>query len=208
MQDATSVWAIVPVKPLAAAKSRLSPVLSRPERAALVLAMLRQTLRVLRCVEVLSGILVVSDDVRVRSMAAAVGGVSYLRETGGGGLNTALSQASDRVTTLGATGILVIPGDLPRVSPASVGRMLEEVSPPEVAIAPDRAEEGTNALFVGPPGLIPFAFGEASFQSHTREAHARGLAPRVVRDDRLATDLDRPEDLALAGELLSFTGLR
>ena len=197
-----SLWAVVPVKPLAEAKSRLSPVLSQSERAALVLAMLRRTLRVLVRVDALSGVLVVSDDARVRSTAEAVGGVHYLREAGSGGLNAALSQASYHARALGATGLLVVPGDLPRLSPSSVRLMLDRRAPPKVAIAPDRTGEGTNALLVAPPEWIPFSFGSRSFQAHVAEARSRSLEPRIVKDCRLETDLDHPEDLALAEGLI------
>jgi 2-phospho-L-lactate guanylyltransferase len=197
-----SLWAVVPVKPLTEAKSRLSPVLSQPERAALVLAMLQRTLRVLVRVDALFGVLVVSDDARVRSTAAEVGGVHYLRETGSGGLNAALSQASGHAGALGATGLLVVPGDLPRLCPSSIRSMLDRSAPPEVAIAPDRTGEGTNALLVAPPEWIPFSFGGRSFQAHVAKARARGVEPRIVRDCRLAADLDRPEDLALAEGLI------
>ncbi len=208
VRDNLSLWAIVPVKPLRDAKSRLAPVLPKSERAALVLAMLRHTLRVLTQVKAFAGVLVVSDDARVRLVVRDFEGVHYLRETGTGGLNAALDQASRRVTALGARGLLVIPGDLPRLSPSAVRPMLQTVNPPAVAIAPDRAGVGTNALLVVPPGFIPFAFGTASFQAHIAEAHTRGLEPRVVRDPRLATDLDWPDDLALAEGLVPFVGSR
>ena len=208
MHGGLSLWAIVPVKPLVAAKSRLSPALSQSERAALVLAMLRRTLRVLKRVDALSGILVVSDDARVRSVVEAIGRVCYLRERGTGGLNAALSQSSRRVAALGAHGLLVIPGDLPLLSPGSVRLMLGDVTLPTVVIAPDRAERGTNALFVAPLGLIPFAFGEGSFQAHTTAVRAQGIEPRIVRDSRLAIDLDRPDDLRSIQGLVASIGIR
>lgn len=203
MRESVSVWAIVPVKPLCGAKSRLAPVLSQLERTTLVLTMLRHTLQILTRVDELSGVLVVSDDARVRSVVREFEKVRYLREKGSGGLNPALAQASRQVAAWGADGLLVIPGDLPLMRSRSVRLMLAALKPPAVVIAPDRAEQGTNALLVAPPGLIPFAFGAASFQTHIAEARARGLEPRVVRDPRLATDLDLPEDLTFADGLIS-----
>jgi 2-phospho-L-lactate guanylyltransferase len=202
-----SLWALVPVKPLTRAKSRLAPVLSQPERATLVLAMLERTLEVLACIDVLSGIIVVSDDARVRLAVEEIDAVRYLRERGTGGLNPALAQASCFASTLGAGGILIVPGDLPRLSPGALRLLLEDVSTPVVVIAPDRTELGTNALLVAPTGLIPPAFGPGSFHAHVAEARRRGLEPRIIRDQRLAIDLDRPEDLSLAEGLASFQGV-
>ena len=64
-----------------------------------------------------------------------------------------------------------------------------------VRIAPDEAETGTNALFVRPPGLLAFEYGETSCRRHLEQARARGA--RVERVDRpgLRFDLDTPDDL-------------
>ena len=203
VQEEGPLWAIVPVKGLSSAKSRLSPVLSPSQRAMLVVAMLWRTLQVLARVDVLSRILVVSDDPRIQAIVADIEGVHYLRETGTGGLNAALSQAARYAGAAGARALLVIPGDLPRLTPSAVRLMLQQVTPPVVAIAPDRREQGTNALLVAPPDVIPFAFGRHSFRKHCEEAHIRGVEPRIIRDERLATDLDLPEDLTFADGLIS-----
>lgn len=64
-----------------------------------------------------------------------------------------------------------------------------------VRIAPDEAGVGTNALYVRPPDLISFEYGEASCPRHLAQARARGA--RVDRVDRpgLRFDLDTPDDL-------------
>ena len=64
-----------------------------------------------------------------------------------------------------------------------------------VRIAPDEAGVGTNALYVRPPDLISFEYGEASGPRHLAQARARGA--RVDRVDRpgLRFDLDTPDDL-------------
>jgi hypothetical protein len=41
-----------------------------------------------------------------------------------------------------------------------------------------------------------FAYGPGSFARHRGEARACGLPARIVRDDRLAWDVDLPADLA------------
>ena len=64
-----------------------------------------------------------------------------------------------------------------------------------VRIAPDEAGVGTNALYVRPPALLSFEYGETSCPRHLEQARARGA--RIDRVDRpgLRFDLDTPDDL-------------
>ena len=64
-----------------------------------------------------------------------------------------------------------------------------------VRIAPDEAGAGTNALYVRPPGLLAFAYGDASCARHVEQA--RNLGARIERVERpgLRFDLDTPNDL-------------
>ncbi len=64
-----TVWAIVPVKPLQRAKSRLSKVLSRSERATLGRKLLKHTLEVLAQVPAVERTMVVSRDSEALALA-------------------------------------------------------------------------------------------------------------------------------------------
>jgi len=65
-----------------------------------------------------------------------------------------------------------------------------------VAIGPDRAGTGTNALALRPPGVINFRFGTGSFAAHAAEVERAGVPCVAVNRAGLAFDLDTPEDLA------------
>ena len=100
--------------------------------------------------------------------------------------------------------MLILPTDLPFLAPDDVRALIEMDGPgPMVSIAPDRRELGTNALFVSPPGLLPYAFGEHSFAQHMALAQAAGARLRVCRLPGAALDIDGPDDLELyqAGRL-------
>lgn len=143
--------------------------------------------------------MVVSPDPEVGEVALAQG-VEFLPESGAGGLNGALAQASASLLTRQGQGILVIPGDPPHLRLSSIRELVGLAEPRGVVIAPDRRELGTNALLVTPPDLIPFCFGPDSFRQHLAAAEAAGATPIVVRSPDLAMDVDLPDDVGLIPE--------
>lgn len=195
-EGAAGIWAIVPVKPLAQAKTRLAQVLAPVAREALVLRLLEHTLQVLAQVEALAGVLVVSADARVGSMAQALGAL-WLHEPDAPGLNRSLARAVEALQPYRASGALVIPADLPHLNAPSVLAVLAAGgNPPAAVLVADRHYVGTNALLLLPPTAIPFAFGVNSLHEHQRLAQAAGVRVVCVDDPDLATDVDLPEDLA------------
>ncbi len=187
-------WAIVPVKHLRQAKSRLAQVLTPNQRATLGRALLARTLDVLTVQPDLAGVLVVSADPTALALAKARGAVALMEIEVS--LNAALAQATAWLAERGAEATLVIPADLPFLSGEDVAGLLALAGPPPaVVLAPDRREQGTNALLSAPPGLIPYAFGMGSFARHQALCRARGVPCRLYRSPGLAFDLDLPEDL-------------
>src|SRR5689334_15348347 len=161
-----NIWAIIPVKPFNRAKSRLASVLSPEQRAALAEHMFRHGLETLTSVKQISGVLVVSRDTKALGIAHDYH-VQTVQESGTPELNTALRRASQVVGMHRADGVLVLPADVPFVNAEDIEQMLHLGRyNATVVLAPDRNEDGTNALLVNPPGFIPFAFGPGSFRRH------------------------------------------
>ncbi len=198
------MWAIVPVKPLSLAKSRLAHVLSDAAREHLVQRMFEHTLQVLRaCRPMIDGTLVVSSDPRVLSLALQHA-VVPLAESGRDGLNSALVQAIHEAGRLGAQGVLIVPVDLPWLSADALREVLDRLPPAVgVVIAPDQRDEGTNTLALQPCGVLEPAFGPGSFRRHCAAARKRNAHIVVVRNAALALDVDTPEDLEQARDILS-----
>ena len=189
-------WVIVPVKRLTAAKSRLSPVFPARQRRLVARSLLIHTLKTLRGLKRIEGILVVSKDPTVRSIAGKYGAV-FVREGDCDGLNRALTRAADEAVRLGAEAVMVLPADLPRLRTRDLEQAMQLANlAPFAVIAPDRPERGTNFLFVSPPGILKFSFGERSFQKHVRAARRSGVEAAICRRPDLAHDVDRPEDLS------------
>lgn len=187
-------FVIVPVKPLAEGKSRLDGACSQVEREALNHAFLQHTLAVTGETPGAAQTIVVSRDGEVLACAAAQG-AHAVAEPGRAGLNAALAVARAEAVMLGATAILVLPIDLPLLSPADIGDLTADPGDrPCVRIAPDEAGAGTNALYVAPPGAIGFHFGRDSLAAHVAAARGAGLAPDIVHMANIAFDVDTPDD--------------
>src|SRR5436305_13368386 len=108
-----ALMAIVPVKPLAEAKTRLAGVLNRAERAALARHLLERTLLKLARARGIARVTVISRDEQVSKIARTYGAFSILETNAN--LNDALAQARRVCVANGARAILILPADLPRL---------------------------------------------------------------------------------------------
>jgi len=204
--DLARLVAIVPLRSLEGAKSRLGGPLDAEERQALVADLLDRTVRAASAAEAVEAVVVVSPDPTVLRAASAAG-ATPVRQIGDG-LNEGLLAAARWAAADGATALLVLPGDLPAISSASIAAMVDaaraaaaaEPGRPLVAIVADRHGRGTNALLLSPPDAIPFAFGPGSRGAHLAAAGEAG-AVIVEVESPLALDLDLPDDLVLAERL-------
>ena len=202
--DLSRLVAIIPVRALEGAKSRLGGTLDAEERQALVLGLLDRTVRAADAAGPIATVVVVSRD-PVVLRAASAAGATPIRQVDDG-LNEGLRAATRWAIADGATAVLVLAGDLPGISVAAIEDLVAEAAErlepgrPLVAIVPDRHGRGTNALLVAPPDAISFAFGAASRTAHLAAASAT-RATTVELAGPLALDLDLPEDLIRAEEL-------
>ncbi len=201
------VWAIMPVKPLVRAKSRLASILTPEQRRKLSLGMMCHNLSVLNDVPSIAGILVISRDGKVLSIARE-NGAKTVQESGNPELNSALLRATELLKVWGADAILILPSDLPLLSVEDVEQIVHLGRfPASIVIASDKHQEGTNALLIHPPGLITYSYGEGSFSRHVANAQLEGAEVHVYESDRLALDLDTPEDIEEYIEMATHLGL-
>jgi 2-phospho-L-lactate/phosphoenolpyruvate guanylyltransferase len=191
------VVAIVPIGSIEGAKSRLGAVLDAEERRDLALRLADTTIRAAVETPGIDETLVVTPDDEVRELALRAG-ARPLRQRSGG-LNDGLRQARDEAVAGGATAVLVLPIDIPQVSPELLTPIVDlaQGSGPLVAVVPDRHARGTNALLLSPPDVIEFCFGGDSKEAHIGAARAAGARVEVL-DGPLALDIDTPEDLLIA----------
>ncbi len=197
----THTWAIIPAKPFALGKSRLACVLDASTRATLNRALFEHVFEVATAELGPGRVAVVTADADLLARVQAQG-AHAVREQTADDLNVALAQATRYVASRGAPAVLVLPSDLPYLSGGDIAVLRAAAGPaPCAAIAPDAADEGTNALLLAPPDPDFFRFGAASFAAHVEAGRTRGLATRIVRRPGLARDLDTPEDYRMFTEL-------
>ncbi len=188
-------WAIVPIKPLRYGKSRMSAVLSDEEREKLNLCMLRNTLNVLVSEKEIEEIFVVSRDSAALAIARDLN-CKTVQEDGNPGLNLALKRATMIVKAYSKKGVVILPADLPLLTQADIDKFISLAGePPSIVIAPDRRNEGTNAMLIQPTGLINYEFGPGSYQKHMEAAEKANAHIEICHLENLALDLDLPEDL-------------
>lgn len=197
-----STFAVLPVKRFGLAKQRLSAELEPTLRRQLAEAMVGDVLAALAACEAITQTLVVTNEPRVRELAAEHGArsASDPEERGQSpateiGIGLALDEHFQRV--------LLVPGDCPALDPAELADLLARASPPpSVVIVPDRHGTGTNALLLNPPDAIAPTFGSGSFRRHRDRAFAAGAEAQVRKLPSLVLDVDTPRDLQALREAL------
>jgi 2-phospho-L-lactate guanylyltransferase len=200
-------WAVVPLRGLEAAKSRLGGQLDAEERLDLVTGLLERTLAAAAATPGIDHVLLVSPDPAALELGRDLGAETL--SDAGRGLNDALETARAHALDAGAGTLLVIPADLPRVSPETIADVLAAARAGAdrsaaavdrraiVGLVSDRHRSGTNVLILTPPGVIPFSFGRGSRARHLAAAAAAGATP-VEIEGPLMLDVDTPDDLLLA----------
>ncbi len=194
MRDRHALWLLLPVKSLACGKSRLALALGKVQRRALNEFFLDHTLAVAAQFPGLHRTAVVSSDPDALTEAARYGARTIVCCQSG--LNRALTLGCQEVLRGGGGEILILPIDLPLVEPND---LLEVVSfgAHSVVICPDKAGIGTNAMFLPRRSAIEFKFGEDSYRRHQEETTRCGLVPKLHFNERIASDVDVPGDLAI-----------
>jgi 2-phospho-L-lactate guanylyltransferase len=189
---------LVPVKNLADAKQRLSPVLSPQERLALAQAMCEDVLQALARWQSRPAVMVVTSDSFTRDLAARFN-FEVVPDNNSGETN-AIEMATAVCRERGADSTLVVPADIPLIDGSELQKIVDSAPAGGAVLVPDAAGRGTNAAWRSPGDLFPLRFGNDSFLPHLAAAKATGLPCVVLELPGIARDVDRPEDLReLAG---------
>jgi len=189
-------WAaVVPVKRLPLAKSRLD--LAPDLRSQLALAMAADTVTACRTATRIAEVVVVTDDelaaVTMRQLGATV-----VADEPDAGLNPALRHGADVAAGQTELGVVALSSDLPALTAAALDDVLSAAGSAPMAVVADVAGTGTTLVVASSAATFAPSFGAGSWQRH-RDAGAVDLTDRA--DARLRRDVDTLADLAEAAAL-------
>ena len=191
------IWAIVPVKEIEGAKTRLSEFLSPDQRRILAATMLRDVLRALVQVKELAGIAVVTLDPHATELAKKLG-ARVITEGARDGHTGAVTAGGRTLLREGRAGMLTVPGDIPGIQADEVRAVLAAHRPGVAfTITPAHDEKGSNAVLLTPPDSVKLRFGDDSYFPHLAAARQAGIEPTIVPQSGIGMDIDHPFDLAM-----------
>ena len=184
------VVAVVPLKNLKLAKSRLSNILAEGERQELVLAMFDDVLVSLKESHFIEKIFLVAD-----KYFNPVADVQMITEIKNRGYDEAIIEALKDSRVNQAQAMLILPADLPLVSRDELNTLIRDQEDRSIRIAGARDQDGTNALVMKPPSLLATSFGVGSFERHKRLAKALSVKIEEINLPGLSFDVDTEKDL-------------
>ncbi|MFE7749264.1 2-phospho-L-lactate guanylyltransferase [Streptomyces sp. NPDC057428] len=194
--DLTGPWSlVVPLKPLARAKSRLESAVGGDLRPRLALAFAQDTVAAALACPAVRDVVVVTDD-PVAGAALAALGARTVADTPAAGLNAALEHGarSVRGRRRGAS-VAALNADLPALRPHELARVLDFAAAFPRAFVPDAQGIGSTFLSAVPGVELHPAFGGPS-----RERHLASGAVEITLSglDSVRRDVDTGGDLRAA----------
>jgi 2-phospho-L-lactate guanylyltransferase len=188
-----TAWALVPLKPLADAKTRLAPALSRAECAEVSLHMAEDVVAALTGAGLFAGVSLLTADPIFSALGRRFG-CRILEETPGRDWCQSLALAAADLAATGVGTLLVVPGDLPQLTAPVVSALMSRAGA-GVTLCPAERDGGTNAIVLRPPDAIPLLFGHDSARRHLEAAERLGIHASRVVVDAIGRDIDTPADL-------------
>ncbi|MEV5976879.1 2-phospho-L-lactate guanylyltransferase [Streptomyces sp. NPDC052114] len=186
---------VIPLKPLALAKSRLGATAGDGLRPGLALAFAQDTVAAALACPAVRDVAVVTDDALAGRELAALG-ARVVPDLPGEGLNAALRHGTAVVRAERAEiSVAALNADLPALRPPELARALDGAALFPRAFVPDAAGIGTTLLAAAAGTELRPAFGPSSRARHT----ASGAVELALDDvDSVRQDVDTGEDLMAA----------
>jgi 2-phospho-L-lactate guanylyltransferase len=191
--------ALVPLKDLVEAKSRLSGLLRPSERRALAQAMAEDVLAVLRDHAQVGRITLLSDDPGAGMLAQKYGAKWWPeRRLGCRGLNPLIERATGQLLAARDEPLLVLHADLPMLGERDLDAALAALREGGgLVIGCDRQSRGTNLLAFDAQSVPGFSFGIDSCARHLDSARRSGIPAQVLHSPGIALDVDEASDLRI-----------
>jgi 2-phospho-L-lactate guanylyltransferase len=193
---ATRPFLVIPVKPPAGSKQRLSVRLADEERELVSRSLAIRAVGAAVAAWPQGRLLVVTADPILLEFCQRFG-VATISDPGVG-QSAAVRAGALWCLERGANVLATVAADLPSVTApdlALVLRLSKAMPMGAMVLFPDLGGTGTNGLVVRPATLQLHSFGPDSRRRHQALAKSLGIQSRLVDVPGLAWDVDRPEDL-------------
>ncbi|MBI2165564.1 MAG: 2-phospho-L-lactate guanylyltransferase [Chloroflexi bacterium] len=193
--NGTEVVAVVPMKPLAKAKTRLAACLTDEARQALSILLLERAVKTALASPLIAETWVLGGDGVVAQMARRLGAI--WKDDEGRALNAALGETFSRAFQAGIQGAIYLPSDLAMVTPEDLTRVVQASRRLScLVLAPALTDGGTNLVLM--PRHLPITFRLAEGRSlglHLSQAETLGYPVAMYASLSVGRDLDTEDDL-------------
>lgn len=195
MTKKKKIAAIIPMKNLHFAKSRLSTILTLQQRKNLAFFLLNTTIKTLKESRLITEIIVVSSDKTIEKFSFE-NSLEFIKDSDDG-INNAVILADRYCINNNIDANIVIPHDLPFISANEIDQIcnISEKYPKCIIICPSKRFDGTNILFRKPPNVIRTFYDDNSYINHLKEAQKLHIPIESLDLDNLMFDIDTKEDL-------------
>ena len=189
------IAAVIPMKSLHSAKSRLSNILTAQQRKNLAMYLLDATIKELKKSNFISEIIIVSNDKALKEYSC-INNLKFIKDSDEG-VNQAVILADKYCIDNGINANIVIPQDLPFISAKEIDKIciISNKYHKCIIICPSKRFDGTNVLFRKPPDVIKTHYDNNSYMNHLKEAYKFKIPIESLDIVKLRFDLDTKEDL-------------
>ncbi len=192
-----TVCAVVPIKAIATAKSRLADVLTADERKALVAAMAKDVISALKNCSAIDHVIIITDDKEVAKLAKKLD-CKVWPQGPREGLSAAMNHTASRLKSLQVSTMVSVHGDLPLANVAAFDRLIKKINGlSQVFLLPAGIDDGTNVIVTSPPDILTFQYGQDSYYRHLDYCLNRDIQVATLWDDDLDLDIDTEADIRL-----------
>src|SRR6185503_1734506 len=186
---------LIPFKDPSRAKTRLAKLLSEDERRRLALAMFDDVTEAVEAANQADRIFLISSFAPAVQRARDLGW-DLLIEESQVSESASVDWACDVLSERGFKTAMRLPADVPLVRAEDIDELLSiRLETPGTVLVPSREGSGTNAIIRTPPNLFPSRFGPNSLALHKQEAARVGVECVIVKNARIALDIDEPGDV-------------
>src|ERR1035438_16817 len=187
---------LIPVKNLTNAKQRLGDALHQPQRSQFAEAMLRDVMTAAAGVTDRLDVYLVTGDAHAQAMAGEFN-FGVIEDTRNESETAAIEMATAWCEHQGYDATVVVPGDIPLITSAELGRVLDATPAEGAVFVPAYDRRGSNCILRRPASIIPLRFGNDSFMPHCEAMKQTGKPLIILEMPGIGLDIDNPHELDL-----------